>query len=99
MVNVTAGDTIRLDAHFETFGGVAANPTTVTLKIYDQLKNVLLTATSSTDAYGPGIVDDAVGSWYYDYTTINEGVHFYEFYGLEEGYMISDKGTFYVTWA
>jgi hypothetical protein len=89
-----SGDTIRLNANFVTFAGVAANPDVLTLNIYDELRNVVASATSTS-----GITDDAVGSWYYDYTTVNEGVHFYEFIGTLEGYSISNTGTFYVTWA
>jgi hypothetical protein len=89
------GDTIRLNAAFENFSSVAADPTIVTLTIYDECKNTLTSATT-TSSVSTG---SATGAFYYDYTTTNEGVHFYEFEGTLEGYTITDKGTFYVTWA
>jgi hypothetical protein len=92
---VTQGDTIRLNSAFETFAGVGSDPTTVTLDIYDELRNNLLSASTTT-----GVTNGSTdGAFYYDYTTVNAGVHFYEFEGALEGHTISDKGTFYVTWA
>ena len=92
---VTSGDTIRLNAMFETFAGVGADPTTVTLTIFDGLKNTLVSATTTSNIDN-GSTD---GAFYYDYETVNEGIHFYEFEGTLESHTITDKGTFYVTWA
>jgi hypothetical protein len=96
MVYATVGDTIRLNADFTTFAGVGADPTTVTLNVYDELKNVVLSAGTSAGGIENGSTD---GIFHYDYLTVNEGVHFYEFEGTLETHTISDKGTFYVTWA
>jgi hypothetical protein len=93
---VTQGDTIRLNAAFETFAGTGSDPTTVTLSIYDEQKNVLFSGGTSAGGIENGSTD---GTFTYDYPTVNEGVHFYEFEGTLEGHTISDKGTFYVTWA
>jgi hypothetical protein len=92
---VTQGDTIRLNSAFESFSDVGSDPDTVTLTIYDGQRNTLVSATTTSNVTN-GSTD---GAYYYDYTTVNEGVHFYEFEGLLDSYTISDKGTFYVTWA
>jgi hypothetical protein len=94
MTYVTQGDTIRLNAYFETFDELGSDPMSTTLYIYDGDHNILVTATTST-----GVTNGSTdGEFYYDYTTINAGTHFYEFRGTLEGYTISDKGAFYVTW-
>ena len=95
MVYVTLGDTIRLNGAFEAFDGTGTDPTTVTLKVYDHMKNTLVSATTTSDVTN-GSTD---GAFYYDYKPLIEGTHFYEFEGTLEGHTISDKGTFYVTWA
>jgi len=95
MTYVTKGDTIRLNAAFETFAGVGTDPTTTTLYIYDGDHNTLISATT-TSAVTNGSTD---GAFYYDYTSVNIGVHFYEFIGTLEGNKISDRGAFYVVWA
>ena len=91
---VTLGDTIRLNAYFKTFADIGADPATTILTIFDEEKNTLLSASTLTNVTN-GSTD---GEFYYDYTTVNEGVFFYEFKGTLEGHTISDKGTFYVTW-
>ena len=93
---VTQGDTIRLNAAFKTFAGVGTDPTIVTLTVSDEQRNTLFSGGTSAGGIENG---SAAGAFIYDYTTINEGVHFYEFEGTLEGHTISDKGTFYVTWA
>jgi len=95
MTQVTVGDTIRLNAAFETFAGVKADPVTTTLYIYDTNHNTLTSATTTSSVTN----GSTTGAFYYDYTTINEGVHFYEFIGSVDSKNISDRGTFYVTWA
>ena len=95
MTHVTQGDTIRLNASFETFAGVGSDPLTTTLYVYDEQRNTLTSATTTG-----GVTNGSTnGQFYYDYTTVNAGVHFYEFIGSLSGKTISDKGTFYVTWA
>ncbi len=96
MEHVTLGDTIRLNAAFETFAGAGADPTTVTVTIYDEGRYVLFTGGTSAGGVENG---SAVGEYTYDYTTVSEGVHIFEFEGTLEGHTISDKGAFYVTFA
>jgi hypothetical protein len=96
MVYATVGDTIRLNAAFKAFDGTGTDPTTVTLTVYDELRNIILTAGTSAGGVENGSTD---GAYLYDYLTLNEGVHFYEFEGTLETHTISDKGTFYVTFA
>jgi len=95
MTHVTKGDTIRLNAAFHTFAGVGTDPTTCTLYVYDGDHNTLISATTTSSVMN----GSTTGEYYYDYTTLNVGVHFYEFRGSLESYTISDRGTFYVTWA
>jgi len=95
MTYVTVRDTIRLNAAFEDFSGIGADPLTTTLYIYDEGRNTLISGTTT----GGVTNGSTTGKFYYDYTTVNEGLHFYEFIGSVSGKNISDRGTFYVTWA
>jgi len=99
MTYTVQGDTIRLNAAFTNFSGTGAATTSVTITIYDEQRNVLEYATTSSNA-GKEINDGSTtGAHYYDYTTVNAGVHFFEYEGTLESKTITDKGTFYVTWA
>lgn len=84
------GDTIRLKATFYTFAGVLADPTGVTVKIYNEARQVV------DQASGASITNPSVGVYYYDYTTDAEGEFTYEFSGLGEGTTILRRGVFVV---
>lgn len=93
------GDTIRLNTLFKTFAGVGTDSTSVTITIYDESKNVLEYATTSSNA-GKEINNGSTsGAFYYDYLTVNSGVHFFKYTGTLETKTIVDNGTFYVVWA
>lgn len=94
MTYVIQGDTIRLNGYFEEFDGTPKNPAATFLKVYDNMGVELVSASTVT-----GVTDSAIGTWYYDYTTVNIGAHFYEFHGKLSGYEIIDRGTFYVVWS
>ena len=89
------GDTIRLNGYFETFAGAPTDPMSTTIYIYDEHRNTLVSATTTASLMN----GSTTGEYYYDYTTVVTGVHFYEFRGTLESKNISDRGTFYVTWA
>jgi hypothetical protein len=92
---VVLGDTIRLNAYFETFAGLQSDPLATTLYVYDEHRNTLVSATTTA-----GLTNGSTtGEYYYDYTTVVVGAHFYEFRGTLESKTISDRGTFYVTWS
>jgi hypothetical protein len=84
------GDTIRLRASFYTFAGVLADPTNITVKVYDAKRNVV------AQASGASIENPSTGVYYYDYTTDDEGEFTYEFSGLGEGTTILRRGIFVV---
>jgi hypothetical protein len=86
---------IRLNSQFKTYAGIGSDPTAVTLTIYDEGKNILFSGGTSAGGVENGSTD---GAFIYDYTTVIEGVHHYEFEGTLETHTITDKGTFYVVW-
>lgn len=93
---VVKGDTIRLNTVFKTFAGVATDSTSVSLTVYDDHRNTLISPGTSVGGVANGT---ASGAFYYDYTPPNVGLYFYEFKGTLESNIIADKGTFYVVWA
>lgn len=84
------GDTIRLRASFYTFAGVLADPTNITVKVYDAKRNVV------AQASGASIENPSTGVYYYNHTTDDEGEFTYEFSGLGEGTTILRRGIFVV---
>lgn len=90
MTTYTMGDTIRLKATFTTWAGVATDPTTPALKIYDESETVILTKTA-TD-----LTKSATGVYYYDYTTTAKGLYYYEFSGTLESTVELERAEFYV---
>lgn len=78
---VQRGNTVRLTAQFRSWAGVAADPDSVTVRIFDsrlqQLQEALLGAANRT----------ATGAYYYDWSTPSgDSVRYYfEFVGQLEG--------------
>jgi hypothetical protein len=74
------GDTVRLTATFKNFADTLVDPTSITVKFYDQSKTQI--GTTITE-----VVKDDVGVYHYDYT-IPDGYKkiYYEWTG-----MIDDK--------
>ena len=83
------GDTIRLKASFYTFAGVLSDPTTVTIKIYDEGKTLIKSGTPTRES---------AGIYYYDYTTVADGKMSFEFSGSLEGNAILSRDYFSVGW-
>jgi len=87
------GDTIRLNVMFETLAGVAVDPTSPTLTIYDGMHNTLVSGTTTG-----GVSSSAsAGYWYYDYTPPFAGTYFYSFQGTVDSATVKNMGTFYVS--
>lgn len=83
------GDTVKLRVEFKTFAGVAVDPATITLKIYDYDKT-LLTTVDITSTY-----KISTGVYEYNYT-IPDGSYpaiVYEFSGTNvEGSVALSRG-------
>ena len=62
-MSVKTGDTVRLSVEFKDFNDSYADPTNITLKIYDKTKNQIGNNISITDSHKTGI-----GKYQYDYT-------------------------------
>ena len=70
------GDTIRLTCTFYNFAGELADPTAISLKVYDASKTAVL-----TKAIGD-LVKSSTGVYYYDYTVpVTSQQMTYEFIG------------------
>ena len=87
------GDTIRLAANFIGFTGVAFDPTTVELNIYDRNKVLIVNYS------GASILKTAVGTYMYDYITpLIKQFLWYEFVGTTDGYPMIARESFEVKW-
>ena len=88
------GNTVRLKAEFKTFAGVYADPTNITLKIYDCHKYQVGTTISITTAD-----KTALGVYEYDYTIpLGYEELTYEFSGLLEDTVILGRSTIDCDW-
>ncbi|NPV90097.1 MAG: hypothetical protein HPY50_04885 [Firmicutes bacterium] len=72
------GDTVRLTAEFKDWNGELADPEVVTVKIYENQRNVIHTGTA---------IKSDIGKYYYDYElpTSGAGDLVYEFGGVLGG--------------
>ena len=89
MTSTHKGDTIRLKASFYTFAGALADPSDVSVTIYDSSRTVLVTGIPTKEV---------TGVYYYDYTTPAEGRFPFEFTGTLEGKTILARDGFSVGW-
>jgi len=88
------GNTIKLKAEFKTFSDVYANPTDITLKIFNKNRKQIGTTIDITDAD-----KISTGIYLYEYTLpygYNELV--YEFAGILEGDIILGRSTILLDW-
>jgi len=71
------GDTVRLFCVFKTFEGVLIDPSSISLKIYDNAQNVIETIPVGIEN------KESTGKYYYDYTPASElnEVFYFEFAG------------------
>lgn len=82
------GTTVRFEAEFFNFAGVATTPETVKLKIYDS-KYVELTTENGIAVTG------AVGKYFFDYVTPKKEQRlYYEWYAEIEGKPSLKRGEF-----
>lgn len=84
---ILTGDTVRLKVHFKTFTGQAVNPVNISLRIYDDAKNLIEEIP----------IDDThkldVGIFYYDYVPASELNEFiFEFAGSYNNKPILSRG-------
>jgi len=89
------GDTIKLHVEFRTFAGVLADPTAITLNIYDSSRKLVTGPIAITSDYK---VD--VGTYEYPYV-MPEGYSslYYEFIGDPESLPAVHRGMIAVSWA
>ena len=76
MADYDIGDTVRFSAEFTNSSEVAADPTTVTLKIRFP-SGVIRTFTYAASE----ITKDSTGNYHYDLTITQAGEHYYKYYG------------------
>ena len=89
-----SNNTVRIQAEFKTFANEYADPTSITLKIYDKRRKQVGTTISITseDKLSTGI-------YTYDYTIpLGYDELTYEFSGTLEGHTITGRSGITVTW-
>lgn len=86
------GDTVRLRSSFYNFAGELADPTSVTITIYDGDKVVLVNAGATTK--------ESTGIYYYDYTVPSTSPDplVYEFSGTLESHVSLSRATINRKW-
>jgi hypothetical protein len=89
------GNTIRLHASFYNFSEVLTDPTSITLKFFDQRRNQV--GTDITIGIGEKI---STGVYEYDYTipNINSNALIYEFKGIIGGFASLSRGIIALRW-
>lgn len=87
-------NTVRLKAEFKTFADVLADPTGITLKIYDKFKKQIGTTITITSANKV-----STGVYQYDYT-IPTGYTYivYEYAGTLEGSVVLGRNHIDIEW-
>lgn len=70
------GDVARLSSAFTNTAGAAADPTAVTVKVRPPSGEIITRTYAASE-----IVKDSTGNYHFDYTILEEGVHYYKFYG------------------
>ncbi len=88
------GDTVRLKAEFRTFAGIVADPTDITLKVYNAYRRQIGEAIAIGPEHRTG-----PGAYQYDYT-LPEGtdVIYYEWSGMLEGLPVVARGRMPALW-
>lgn len=91
---VLSGDTVQLTVEFKTFAGAYADPTDISLTIYDTNKNIV----TSYDLVSPTNTT-GTGQWFYNYT-VPDGYKelIYEFSGTLESTTILSRKILPITW-
>ena len=88
---VTIGDTIKLDVEFKNFAGVYADPTSITLKLYDENQIQIGAIVSITATY-----KISTGIYEYPYTVPGGYSNItYEYSGILESVPITKRATIY----
>jgi hypothetical protein len=90
------GDTIRVLCEFKTFAGVYADPSTITLKVYDKDRQQIGSTISITESH-----KTATGKYQYDYTIpASTGTPItFEWSGTLEGSTALSRKDVSVTWS
>lgn len=70
------GDVARLSSAFTNAAGAAADPTTVTVKVRPPSGEIITRTYAASE-----VVKDSTGNYHFDYTILEEGVHYYKYYG------------------
>ena len=83
------GDLLRLQATFTSLTGTKVDPTTIILKV----KNPAGTITTYT--YPTNIVRSSTGVYYYDYSVLASGVHYFNWAG-SGAFTAADENQFLV---
>lgn len=88
-------NTVRLKAEFKTFDELYADPSTITLKVYDKHRRQIGSSIDETQ-----LEKVATGIYQYDYT-IPSGYDeiTYEFSGILEGKQITGRSTIETDWS
>ena len=87
-------NTIRLGATFSTFADVVADPSSITLAIFEQSSGSVLVSLS-----GSSITRVSTGVYYYDYTVpLGTGNFIHEWSGTLEGSPIVNRGLVVREW-
>lgn len=86
------GDTIRLTAQFKNWTGELDDPSDVSVLVYDQNRNELATIA------GASVINTETGKYYAEYVVPDVKMLIYEFTGILEGSVITQRKTLNPVW-
>ena len=91
MTDYEIGDTIKIQAVTKDYASTTVDVDTITIEIYDENDEAILTATAMTNS--------ATGTYYYEWdsTDNSEGYYYYYIKGTDGTAKFKSKGTFVLT--